>query len=440
MKKLITLLLVLTGMVSTASAGPQMVYLKAGLWNQDNAKFAVEYTTESSSGRNSLNESSVVAGLYVTIVPQGTKTVKFLRVDPNNNESIWNNTDDINWGITDQLYCEITDWSAYNYSVGDFYLIYNTSYWNGDNNNHVISVKMEGDYEKGFTATLDNETTQAPYIAYAIAPTSALNSGKDGIANWDQIIFPSFNGASEQNHYQVKFLNMECAAATQTWARWEIKNVFAHFDIKYNHVSKTWSSNPYIERTLSSAAKGYATFSSLYDVIPDATLTSVQYATGVSETGVIDWQDYPSGGIKAGQGALLKGVAGSTYKFTAAPENTAVAPSSNIMKPNNQAETIYQVTEQGYTNYVLTKVSGALGFYKVNSTSGNPVKAGTAYLQVPDGASAREFFALDDETTGIDAAKQEVKMDGEVFNLAGQRVAQPTKGLYIVNGKKVIIK
>ena len=30
--------------------------------------------------------------------------------------------------------------------------------------------------------------------------------------------------------------------------------------------------------------------------------------------------------------------------------------------------------------------------------------------------------------------------DKVVYNLAGQRVAQPTKGLYIVNGKKVIIK
>ena len=439
MKKLITLILVLTGMVSTASAGPQMVYLKPGLWDKDGATFKVEWYTDNSNGLNNLSPTSV-EGLYYTMVPQGTKSVTFKRCS-SDGLNVWNTTDNIHWGVTDQLYCEITGWeqSNNNVSTDDFYLIYNTSYWYGDNN-HVISVKMEGNYETGFKATLDNETTPASQIYYAIAPKSALNSDKNEIITWNQIIFPSFSDAAEANPYVVKFLNMECDAATQTWARWKIDNVFAHFDIKYNHVSKKWSSNPYIERTLSSAAKGYATFSSLYDVIPDATLASVQYATGVSETGEIDWQDYPSTGIKAGQGALLKGVAGSTYKFTAASENTAVAPSSNIMKPNNEAGTIYQVTEQGYTNYVLTKVSGALGFYMVNSTSGNPVKAGTAYLQVPNGAGAREFFALDDETTGIDAAKQEVKMDGEVFNLAGQRVAQPTKGLYIVNGKKVIIK
>ena len=44
-------------------------------------------------------------------------------------------------------------------------------------------------------------------------------------------------------------------------------------------------------------------------------------------------------------------------------------------------------------------------------------------------------------STGINAVKREaITNNGEYYNLAGQRVAQPTKGLYIVNGKKVVIK
>ena len=44
-------------------------------------------------------------------------------------------------------------------------------------------------------------------------------------------------------------------------------------------------------------------------------------------------------------------------------------------------------------------------------------------------------------TTGIDMVKGEgFKANGELYNLNGQRVAQPTKGLYIVNGRKVVIK
>ena len=56
---------------------------------------------------------------------------------------------------------------------------------------------------------------------------------------------------------------------------------------------------------------------------------------------------------------------------------------------------------------------------------------------------ARGFVDLDfNEPTGIEtiANSQELNANSKFFNLAGQRVAQPTKGLYIVNGKKVLVK
>ena len=53
----------------------------------------------------------------------------------------------------------------------------------------------------------------------------------------------------------------------------------------------------------------------------------------------------------------------------------------------------------------------------------------TAVVLVKDGA------------TGIDATLvNSEKVNSQYFNLAGQRVAHPAKGLYIVNGKKVIVK
>jgi hypothetical protein len=57
-------------------------------------------------------------------------------------------------------------------------------------------------------------------------------------------------------------------------------------------------------------------------------------------------------------------------------------------------------------------------------------------------ADARTFIGFDDEgtTTAIDRIAAEKMVNGEVYNLQGQRVAQPTKGLYIVNGKKVVMK
>ena len=70
-----------------------------------------------------------------------------------------------------------------------------------------------------------------------------------------------------------------------------------------------------------------------------------------------------------------------------------------------------------------------------------------AYFKIGDGeALARQLtafnFGFGDETTDIEnfAKSQEPTANGPYYNLAGQRVAQPTKGLCIVNGKKVVIK
>ena len=71
-------------------------------------------------------------------------------------------------------------------------------------------------------------------------------------------------------------------------------------------------------------------------------------------------------------------------------------------------------------------------------TSGS-IGAGKAYLALDKSTTARELDVVFDETTAIETVKSE-KASNEYFNLAGQRVAQPTKGLYIVNGKKVVIK
>ena len=61
-----------------------------------------------------------------------------------------------------------------------------------------------------------------------------------------------------------------------------------------------------------------------------------------------------------------------------------------------------------------------------------------AYLTDVSGAREINF---EDETTGLtDVSSKTSDGRGECFNLAGQRVAQPTKGLYIVNGRKVVIK
>lgn len=75
-------------------------------------------------------------------------------------------------------------------------------------------------------------------------------------------------------------------------------------------------------------------------------------------------------------------------------------------------------------------------------TDGSTMKALRAYFTVPSTSPARSFTIDGDNTTT--SISEETMVKGEtspnkIFNLAGQRVAQPTKGLYIVNGKKVVL-
>ena len=71
------------------------------------------------------------------------------------------------------------------------------------------------------------------------------------------------------------------------------------------------------------------------------------------------------------------------------------------------------------------------------------VNKGKAYLHLESAPSnAAELTIVIGETTGINSLTPNPSPMGEgsVYNLNGQRVAQPTKGLYIVNGKKIVVK
>ncbi len=85
-------------------------------------------------------------------------------------------------------------------------------------------------------------------------------------------------------------------------------------------------------------------------------------------------------------------------------------------------------------------------WYSVGTTK---IKAFRAYFDfndlLPDFednfAEARVFIMFDDgETTGINEMRNEEGEMRNVYNLNGQRVSQPARGLYIVNGKKAVIK
>ena len=146
-----------------------------------------------------------------------------------------------------------------------------------------------------------------------------------------------------------------------------------------------------------------------------------------------------TGIVPAGTPLLLSGTANNTFTVSLA-SSAGSAPVGNLLKAGNGSAVGY-VT--GKTRYVLS-ADGTTPVFKKLADGGYSatVPVGKAYLEFDGVVSAHELtFDFDSETTAISEAKSQLPTaNGQFFNLAGQRVANPTKGLYIVNGRKFIIK
>jgi hypothetical protein len=147
--------------------------------------------------------------------------------------------------------------------------------------------------------------------------------------------------------------------------------------------------------------------------------------------------------VPANTGLFIKGTAGDIPVLT----GDADVIGTNNLVAVSATTTVNQTDGGDNTNFVLgvdnAAAPTAAVFLKA-PTAGVSVGAGKAYLQIPTAsapAAARMAVVFNDETTGISQIENgEWRMKNSVYNLRGQRVAQPQKGLYIVNGKKVIVK
>lgn len=141
--------------------------------------------------------------------------------------------------------------------------------------------------------------------------------------------------------------------------------------------------------------------------------------------------------IPAGQGVIVKAAEGN-YPFSTTATDWEYTGTNDLVAQTSTA-TLAQ-TDGSKTNYIL---ASDLKFYAVDGTSA--MTAGKAYLSIARDATSRGIDVVfgDGETTGINMVQgsgSKVQGAEAYYNLAGQRVSQPTEGLYIVNGKKVIIK
>jgi len=139
----------------------------------------------------------------------------------------------------------------------------------------------------------------------------------------------------------------------------------------------------------------------------------------------------PVTSAKHGEALLLKGSA-KTYTLTATA-TAQDATSENLLKAADE-----DVVSNG-TLYALAKKNDVVGFYQVGTAeSAVTIPAGKAYLDgVPSSVKAY-IFDFDDDPDAISSLLTSPEEEGQVYNLAGQRIQKMQRGVNIINGKKIL--
>ena len=220
------------------------------------------------------------------------------------------------------------------------------------------------------------------------------------------------------------------------------------------------------------------TLTSIPDIIPANTGVILVYD---GETESVNFDDYNSGaatwaalevseeegsaprdnGDKPYGNGIAEFGAGTNWLVSLLTDGSATSPADR----DGEDEVIYR-------NYYLTRVNGKLGFYRVKAeeASATPVNLRKSYLALPaevqddsdfdepglgyDGSGAKQIAMIFEEgTTETEEPIIGNETDGIVkpsistanndncyYNMMGMKVMHPTSGLYIRNGKKIIIK
>ncbi len=147
--------------------------------------------------------------------------------------------------------------------------------------------------------------------------------------------------------------------------------------------------------------------------------------------------------VPAGEAVVLQGEAG-IYSFAVA-EKAAAEPDANnmLLGFDDAAETVGPNASASYLFYILStnKDGEEVGFYFKEDEGAAFVSAPhKAYLAVPADVAAG-FYTFDGATDGINSVANVNAENNEVYSLSGVRMnGKLQKGIYIVNGKKVVIK
>lgn len=330
------------------------------------------------------------------------------------------------------------------------------------NSNRFQIVCENGSEDKGNTYLYLNGGTH--YVTIQSVPANAMvyiEHNDNEMFNLNTLGVNSFKKITKSNNKCVSVYQLGDKAKDLTFCVYNCK-LYRIAIVKDN-------------KTIGSADKDYikyATYSQSYPVdyslnerLNGTAVTAYSVSTTYqSDATFVNFTELPHNQSARGEGVILKtsGKLGEKHPIFTTDVNTNPGRlTSNALVGTGAEETKFDdakddAKKKGCQNYILTTKYFHLGkedqvidgnqqcFYKW--VKGN-VKSNLAYLQLknPDNTNAKTVIYLDwfGDTTGIHGmtAPSQVTSGKTYYTLDGRKVTSPTqKGIYIINGKKIIIK
>ena len=336
---------------------------------------------------------------------------------------------------------------------GDWYTTYMAFFDNYAVNNEEAETIWEGtqatgNWESYVNLSYDNKEGLAnAYMTDIIRVTLIttdegaqvqLSNPAKGWAAFSDAAFSNLDNSAEPQTFEFTIASASVLEDMQLTGI-----IVAGKNIRISKVELVKPEGRYDAVPLSISDLGIATFSSSKKLDFSGTGVKAYYATDVAVGSITLSSTTNTWGY---QGFIVKGDEG---EYEIPVTDVAEYPSTNYLKATSDYSATVDASIEGTYHYIFAKKNddSEYGFYKLTSKNAT-LSAHKAYLEtstdiVPVGGS-RLNLIFDDMTTGISDATRVNDIgqttNDSVFDLQGRKVSIPSKGLYIYNGKKIIIK
>ena len=365
--------------------------------------------------------------MYTKVAPGGNGGARVSSVDDNNGDraadfgyEFWN-VDNLEWS---QQLTGLTP-GTYEVAVQGYYR-------EGDGGYQAGVVNNGGTLLRKAYLKANDETAKLQNIAYCLdgvpgVGTAVSNNGT--FPNWPREAFEYFETGYYWTSVQVTvgndgLLKIGVYKDSKTDNDWIVLDNF-----RLRLLSAATAS-----ATVKITDAKYATFIAPFDVeIPDGVTAST---AEINENGTkLDLTDLV-GTIPAHTAVILF----SENTLTKEVSGVRVADPENLT--TDALTGTYEDVQAPEGSYVLQNQAEGVGFYQVAYAEAKPwVRANRAYLTAPNN-NVKAFILGESDADGIRSLENGFQgtHNGEIFNLAGQRMTKTQRGVNIVNKKKVVIK